>query len=206
MHCTVLTLAVLVATAAAAADYGDEGYGVPPPEGPGEAAPGGYYGDEGNFGAPEGNLGAPEGSDEAEGFESEGDNQGAAAAGADQQAEPQSAFFEFKGVYVKSAESISLCPPGQEPSSLLNVCYPNCRSGYGGEGPVCWAYCRRGYTNHGLTCYKNIISWYFKASYGRGAGKISFCGASYPRLINGRCYAPCKPGYVNFGVFCKKST
>jgi len=43
------------------------------------------------------------------------------------------------------------------------LCYPNCRAGYNGVGPVCWGNCPGGFNDMGVSCTK-------PGSYGRGAG------------------------------------
>lgn len=44
------------------------------------------------------------------------------------------------------------CPSGQEYDAGL--CYPVCRAGFTGVGPVCWGSCPAGFADHGATCYK----------------------------------------------------
>uniref|UniRef100_A0AC34FP00 Uncharacterized protein n=1 Tax=Panagrolaimus sp. ES5 TaxID=591445 RepID=A0AC34FP00_9BILA len=46
------------------------------------------------------------------------------------------------------------------------LCYPKCKDGYYGVGPVCWQKCPDEYTDIGVGCQK-------PSSYGRGAGYIS---------------------------------
>lgn len=45
------------------------------------------------------------------------------------------------------------CGAGQEYDAGL--CYPVCRSGFNGVGPVCWGSCPRGFADHGATCYRD---------------------------------------------------
>jgi len=45
---------------------------------------------------------------------------------------------------------LSTCPTGQDKDAAL--CYPQCRSGYHGVGPVCWQNCPSGRTNCGAGC------------------------------------------------------
>ena len=43
---------------------------------------------------------------------------------------------------------------GEEKNGLL--CYPLCRSGYRGVGPVCWEHpCRDSYKDHGAICWRD---------------------------------------------------
>jgi hypothetical protein len=64
---------------------------------------------------------------------------------------------------------LNSCPADQERDGAL--CYPRCRKGYCGVGPVCWSECPSGYTADGATCRKpgDIVA---KKSYGRGAGML----------------------------------
>ena len=59
------------------------------------------------------------------------------------------------------AEAKEECEPKLEKSGLL--CYPPCRDGYKGVGPVCWSQCPRDFPDHGAFCGK-------PAPYGRGVG------------------------------------
>ena len=79
------------------------------------------------------------------------------------------------------------CPPDR-PELDAGLCYPRCRSGYNGVGPVCWADskdvgvgkpvglepCPLGWNNDGLTCREPIrcaSGWdFFK--YGCSGGKV----------------------------------
>ena len=45
---------------------------------------------------------------------------------------------------------------------------------FDGVGPVCWQSCPAGYQDHGAPCFQHIFSWFFKASYSRGAGSASW--------------------------------
>jgi hypothetical protein len=47
------------------------------------------------------------------------------------------------------------------------LCYPKCKSGYYGVGPVCWASCSGETHDTGAFCQKN--------NYGRGFGKPLSC-------------------------------
>lgn len=65
------------------------------------------------------------------------------------------------------------------------LCYPACRDGYSGVGPVCWK---------------------DNASYGRGAGTVasSVCGSNED-MDTGLCYAKCSSGYYGVGPVCWSS-
>lgn len=46
------------------------------------------------------------------------------------------------------ATNLSTCSdPDHEKNGLL--CYPKCKEGYYGVGPICWESCREGYDDHG---------------------------------------------------------
>ena len=92
------------------------------------------------------------------------------------------------------------CSASQQKDGAL--CYPGCAGGYYGVGPVCWQSCGSGYADHGATCYKNLFDWYFKKSYGRGAGSApNDCGAGQ-QLDAGLCYGSCAAGYSGSGPVC----
>lgn len=82
------------------------------------------------------------------------------------------------------------------------LCYPKCQAGYTGDGPVCWEVCRAGYRNDPASCFKSIFDWYFKKSYGRGAGRaVSTCPPGKENN-SGLCYPVCKAGYRGEGPLC----
>lgn len=56
---------------------------------------------------------------------------------------------------------ISACAEGQDLDAGL--CYPKCKAGYYGVGPVCWESCPSGFTDIGVSCQK-------PKAYGRGSG------------------------------------
>lgn len=55
------------------------------------------------------------------------------------------------------------CPNGWERTGADLLCYPKCKAGFTGVGPVCWQDCPSNFRNDGATCAK-------PAAYGRGAG------------------------------------
>lgn len=92
------------------------------------------------------------------------------------------------------------CAPGQE--NQAGLCYNQCAPGYYGVGPVCWQSCASGYADHGATCYQHLFSWYWKDSYGRGAGTLpNTCSAGQQR-DGGLCYPTCASGYDGVGPVC----
>merc|ERR1712110_1063290 len=86
----------------------------------------------------------------------------------------------WKGSYGRGVgRGIHTCPSGMDKSGLL--CYPKCRSGYKGVGPVCWGR--------------------FPKSYGRGVGKPLQCTSS-EHQSGLFCYKNCKSGYNGVGPVC----
>lgn len=81
------------------------------------------------------------------------------------------------------------------------LCYPDCRQGYKGVGPVCWGVCPAGYHDDGATCRRNV-DIITKSSYGRGAGiPPKSCGAGKD-YDAGLCYPDCRDGYRGVGPVC----
>ena len=88
--------------------------------------------------------------------------------------------------------TVPTCAPGQYQSGGL--CYPNCRNGYKGVGPVCWQDpCPSDTTDIGVACTKDTK--------GRGVGTIPTCGPGQYQS-GGLCYPNCKPGYKGVGPVC----
>lgn len=109
--------------------------------------------------------------------------------------------IEAKHSYGRGVGTIpGSCPVGQDYDAGL--CYPQCKSGYYGVGPVCWQGCPSGYADHGATCYKHLFSWFWKSSYGRGVGKIPGSCPGGQDYDAGLCYAQCKTGYSGVGPVC----
>lgn len=110
------------------------------------------------------------------------------------------AIITAKDSYGRGAGSPMGCGSGKEKDGAL--CYPACKSGYYGVGPVCWKHCDSGYRDDGASCYKSIIHFYFKDSYGRGAGSaLDSCSSGQEQ--NGQlCYPKCKSGYSGAGPVC----
>lgn len=85
---------------------------------------------------------------------------------------------------------------GSGPDKELLLCYPQCRPGFAGIGPVCWKDgCPTGMTDIGVSCSK--------ASYGRTAGKPanSKCGSGEENDA-GLCYKNCRDGFGGVGPVC----
>ncbi len=86
----------------------------------------------------------------------------------------------WKGSYGRGVgKPISTCRDPLEKSGLL--CYPKCRDGYKGVGPVCWGT--------------------FPKSYGRGFGKVLDC-KSDEVYDAGLCYKDCRDNYSGVGPVC----
>jgi len=87
------------------------------------------------------------------------------------------------------------CKPGKELDAGL--CYPQCRAGYKGVGPVCWAVtedrgigtpvgladCPDGWNTSGLTCNKPIT----------GGGCTTHCDGNWNSNDGGFCHTRCEP-------------
>jgi hypothetical protein len=122
-----------------------------------------------------------------------------------------------KASYGRGAGVGLSCAANQEAQGGL--CYPRCNPGFYGVGPVCWQFCRPGYSDHGATCFRSLFDFYFKATYGRGAGgPVSVCAVGlersgslcYPRCNAGFagagpvCFQQCPAGYKDDGAFCRR--
>jgi hypothetical protein len=100
------------------------------------------------------------------------------------------------------------CQDGEEYDKGL--CYPVCKDGFIGIGPVCWAKCPPNTSDAGAVCIKH--------SYIRGDGTIPICpegtyengGLCYKECKSGFtgdgpvCWGVCPPGFPNFDGFCGK--
>ena len=112
----------------------------------------------------------------------------------------------------------AMLTPGQHQSA--NLCYPWCREGYTGQGPVCWQDCQEGYTDDGAFCRKphditNRDSYHrdeYPWKFGDGlndAGMWSRCESDHG---SGNCekddavvYAKCRAGYEAAVNYCWQS-
>ena len=59
---------------------------------------------------------------------------------------------------------LSTCRKGTEKNALL--CYPLCKPGYYGVGPVCWKQCEKGYVDDGALCRQPLIVYGRDTRYG----------------------------------------
>merc|ERR1719486_261989 len=79
--------------------------------------------------------------------------------------------------------------PHDNPEMDGALCYPQCKDGYDGVGPVCWEQCAGNEIDDGATCRIPLITE-TKDSYGRGAGVArSSCGDK--QNTGGLCYPYC---------------
>ena len=70
----------------------------------------------------------------------------------------------WKESYGRGAGNVpDACPAGFERTGADLLCYPVCRAGFSGVGPVCWGTCPAGFRNDGAFCAK-------PEAYGRGTG------------------------------------
>lgn len=119
-----------------------------------------------------------------------------------------------KKITLNTGKPLSTCDPSQEKNGLL--CYPKCKTGMNGVGPVCWANlqdvgigtpvqledCPAGWSNDGLTCREPISCAqgldFFKhgCSGGRVVGRLNNGGTcpSDRERIDGLCYKRCPAG------------
>ncbi len=82
----------------------------------------------------------------------------------------------------------SVCPDDLEHDGLL--CYPKCKQGYYGIGPVCWEKCPSGYSDTGAFCQ------IWPHIYGKGC-----CCTVFSKS----CCSNCRPAYTDDGCTCRKS-
>lgn len=106
---------------------------------------------------------------------------------------------------------ISTCPSDKEKNGFL--CYPKCRSGFKGVGPVCWQYCPKNFRDDGAFCAK-------PAPYGRGTGSFTKhkgyerwgllyypkCKTNFHNVACCICSPDCPSGMTDIGVSCAKKS
>lgn len=110
--------------------------------------------------------------------------------------------FCWKQTYGRGVGVIPLdCGSKQYDAGL---CYDYCNQGYKGVGPVCWQTCPEGYEDHPASCYQNIISWFFKNSYGRGVGTVPTSCQDNKQYDAGLCYPFCQNTFYGVGPVCWK--
>jgi len=82
---------------------------------------------------------------------------------------------------------IVACRSDQEKD--VAICYPKCRSGYYGVGPVCWSICPSDHTDIGALCSRGADS------------KGKCCCVKFFSWTNG-CCGGCPNGYTDMGCTC----
>jgi len=96
--------------------------------------------------------------------------------------------------------TVLVCPSNTD--SNAGLCYPKCKAGYKGVGPVCWSTCPTGYRDDGAYCAKPTTQ------HGRGVGMITrgLCEKKYGK---GKCekqsglwYQKCRSGFKGVGPMC----
>lgn len=138
-------------------------------------------------------------------------------------------WYSFDGRTDDGYEIFNTTPntcPQDKPELDAGLCYPRCRTGYRGVGPVCWAEsvnvgvgipvelepCPDGWNNDGLICrepIRNDCSWkglfgecWGRLTGGRLKGRLDgggICKESHPDRIDGLCYKRCpkdKPEHI----------
>eukprot|EP01006_Ploeotia_vitrea_P000606 TRINITY_DN103340_c0_g1_i1.p2 TRINITY_DN103340_c0_g1~~TRINITY_DN103340_c0_g1_i1.p2 ORF type:complete len:248 (+),score=21.97 TRINITY_DN103340_c0_g1_i1:29-772(+) len=86
---------------------------------------------------------------------------------------------------------ISACPPGWQKNGLL--CYPDCKAGYKGVGPVCWEICPKGFTDTGAFCQPDS-----KWGDNSHCGTWDKCGVTFDKGC-----VKCPTGWETHGCICK---
>lgn len=115
-------------------------------------------------------------------------------------------------------KAVHACGSDEDKDGAL--CYPTCKSGYYGVGPVCWQHCPGRYTDIGVSCAK-------PKPYGRGAGHETkhncehkegtscskYLALWYPDCRDGFhhegcciCSPSCPDGMRDDGEFCAKGS
>jgi hypothetical protein len=115
------------------------------------------------------------------------------------QFEPKICWRDYHG---RGAGTIpETCLAGNELNGLL--CYPLCKDGFYGVGPVCWQTCKPGWIDYGVFCGKGSHTC-TKKSYGRTAGKVPGCPKPEVEQA-GLCYQACIYPFVGEGPVCWSS-
>lgn len=78
------------------------------------------------------------------------------------------------------------------------LCYPPCRPGYTGFGPLCFSDCPAEFKNHGLFCYKPDGYW---------KPKGGECDPDYHKTLFGKwCSRNCPSGMSDISISCTKTS
>lgn len=103
----------------------------------------------------------------------------------------------YRQSYPNGAGEPYACPADKERNGLL--CYPKCRPGFAGNGPVCWGVCPPSTTDIGAFCQKNPGA--------KSPNNPHECAAGYraiPARGNFFCMAVCPDGWNDTGSGCTK--
>ena len=138
----------------------------------------------------------------------------------------------WKDSYGRGAGKVpDACPSGFERTGADLLCYPICRAGFSGVGPVCWQNCPAGYRNDGGHCAKpeaygrgtgyayNVFTEGRSAAQQRcerdhGAGRCErnlemfypLCKSGYKEFGSNICTPVCPAGMTDIGVSCQKQS
>lgn len=103
---------------------------------------------------------------------------------------------------------LNACPTNAPDKDGL-LCYPKCRDGYVGVGPVCWQDCSP-MKAVGIFCVgsndvvdlnSSYNSIFIRKSYGRGVGSPMVCSSQYEQ-DGALCYDYCDKRYYGVGPVC----
>jgi hypothetical protein len=94
---------------------------------------------------------------------------------------------------LRPAFAVSTCPDAEKNGFL---CYPPCREGFHGAGPLCWQNCPAGYTDDGLFCRRDA---HIFINDNRKCHWLDKCGLTFDRGCT-----TCPEGYSNDGCTCRK--
>mmetsp|Transcript_17308 Transcript_17308/g.31774 ORF Transcript_17308/g.31774 Transcript_17308/m.31774 type:complete len:691 (+) Transcript_17308:95-2167(+) len=104
----------------------------------------------------------------------------------------------FKPSYGRGVGEVPDYRCGTDQDNDAGLCYPKCKAGYHGVGPICWLGCPSTMTDIGVSCTKK--------SYGRTAGTVPkyVCEGPNEENVDELCLDRCKNGYDAVGVTCFK--
>ena len=96
---------------------------------------------------------------------------------------------------------------------ITGLCYPKCRDGFKGVGPVCWGVCPSGQTDIGVSCQKNnpIMRSTTPKPLKCQSDQDEDAGLCYPKCQAGYngvgpiCWNTCPLGMTDIGVSCQKN-
>lgn len=96
-------------------------------------------------------------------------------------------------------EAISTLSCKDNEQQDAGLCYPYCREGFKGAGPICWSECGSDFVNNGGT---DTGVGCLKGNFSRGVGgPIHACASGYTKE-GALCYENCPAGYTGVGPVC----